>query len=186
MKEYRAVYIGNLGIELQNKIVKVNEDIIELFITEYNLLSMLALADIDSWVSIEDLKKKLDNKIIDKYIIPNLQKKLSKHKSTVNIIESKSGDYIKLGHYVPDIDNHEFDDSSKEIQEKEELIDELRYQIRRDMEDFKILCSRIPDIDGEEYNRIFGDEEHYNFFRTYLMNKIEDNIQKLRGLVDVR
>jgi hypothetical protein len=191
MKEYIAIHIGNLTIELQNEVVKVNDTIVELFVLEYKILSLLSRADINCWISIEDIKEKLDHANIS-ICISNLQKKLSKHKSTVNIIESLTGEYVKLGSYVLDyesackIEITEFDKSSKETQKKEELIDELRYQIRRDMEDFKLLCSRIPDIDGEEYNRIFGDEECYSFFRTYLMNKIEDNIEKLRGLVDVR
>ena len=60
----------------------------------------------------------------------------------------------------------------------------LRAEIRQDMQDFKLLCSRIPDIDGDEYIRIFGNEEHYSFLRIHLMVRIEENIQKLKELVE--
>jgi len=60
----------------------------------------------------------------------------------------------------------------------------LKAEIRQDMGDYKLLCSRIPDKDGNEYIRIFGDEEHYRFFRIYLMNKIEENIKKLKELME--
>lgn len=180
MKEYITINIGNLTVELTNGIIKINDVIVELLVHEYKLLSILARADINSWVSIEDIEKKMNQSNI-RNCIPRIQKELNKHKSTINIIESQSGDYIKLGPYVLDIDKHEFDDSSKEIQEKEELIDELRYQIRRDIEDF-ISCSRLPDIDGEGYNQIFGDEAYYSFFRIYLRDNIKNNIQKLRDI----
>lgn len=191
MKEYVTIHIGNLTIELTNGIVKVNDNIIELLVHEYKILSLLSRADINSWVSIEDIAKNLDlDKSFISNCIPNLQNKLSKHKSTINInvslnfnIESQSGEYVKLGVDIPNIDNQEFDDSSKEIQEKEELIDELRYQIRRDMEDYKLLCS---DKYGNEDIPLFGDEEHYRFLRIYLRDNIEKNIKKLMGLVNVR
>ena len=181
MKEYSTIHIGNLTIELTNGIIKVNDTIVELLVHEYKLLSILARADINSWVSIEDIEKKMNHSNI-RNCIPRIQKELSKHKSTINIIESLTGEYIKLGPYVLDIYKYEFDDSSNEIQEKEELIDKLRYQIRRDMEDYKLLNSRIL---GNDKDLLFG-KEYYIFFDDYLEEKIKDNIKKLRELVNVR
>lgn len=179
MKECITIHIGNLTIELTNGIVKVNDNIIELLVHEYKILSLLSRADINSWVSIEDIAKNLNlYKSFISNCIPNLQNKLSKHKSTINIIESQSGEYVKLGVDIPNIDNQEFDDSSNEIQEKEELIDKLRYQIRRDMEDYKLLNSRIL---GNDKDLLFG-KECYIFFDDYLEEKIKENIQKLRDI----
>lgn len=183
MKECITIHIGNLTIELTNEIVKVNDNIVELLCHEYKLLSMLARANINSWVSVEDIQKELDLFNICNWL-NSTQEKLSKHKSTVNIIESLTGEYVKLGSYLEYqspciLKSTEFDESSKEIQEKEELIDELRYQIRRDMEDYKLLCS---DKYGNEDIPLFGDEEHYRFLRIYLRDNIKNNIQKLRDI----
>lgn len=98
-----------------------------------------------------------------------------------------------------------FDESSKEIQEKEELIDELRYQIRRDMEDYKFLHTKAYIYDAEhnklldgqlfigwytgednfafeglDLNRAFSNEA--NWYKEYLERKIKQNLFKLKQL----
>ena len=55
-----------------------------------------------------------------------------------------------------------------------------REEIRQDMEDYKILCSRVPDIDGEEYKLIF-DSDIYHNFKIHLENRIDKNIIKIIG-----
>lgn len=186
MKEYKTLCIGNLVIELQTKIVRVNDNRIYLTDVEYNFLVYMVEHNYVDWVFANKLiygfagesEEKDKHAFTVSRCIIAIVKKLQEYKSIYNIVTSYHG---------LSFNEVKFDESSKKIQEREEeLIKELRDTIRKDMEDFKLICCRIPDITGEEYNRIFGDEEYYSFFKTYLRDRIEDNIEKLRGLVNVR
>lgn len=175
------IHRGNLTVDLDKGIVKVDANKIYLTDVEYKFLAYMVERNYVNWILanelIYDFAGEVEEKdkhafTVSKCII-GIVNKLKDYKSIYNLVTSYNG--LRF-------DIFKFDESSKEIQEKEELIDELRYQIRRDMEDYKLTCSRIPNFIGDEYIRIFGDEEHYSFFRLYLMNKIKKNIIKIRDI----
>ena len=191
-----VIYKGNLTVDLDKVTVKVNDNKVYLTVIEYKIIEALVTHDFIKWDVIDYiLKEEQEIKYPKKWVfsstnpfevpevIIDINNKLKFCSSNINLKLSEDG--VKLGSYIPKyqssciISTSEFDESSKEIQEKEELIDELRYQIRRDMEDYKLLCS---DKYGNEDIPLFGDEEHYRFLRIYLRDNIKNNIQKLRDI----
>lgn len=193
-----VIYKGNLTVDLDKVTVKVNDSKVYLTVIEYKIIEALVTHDFIKWDVIDYiLNEEQEIKHPKKWVfsstnpfevpevIININNRLKFCGSNINLKLSEDG--VKLGSYPEyqspcTLKSTDFYESSKEIQEKEELIDELRYQIRRDMEDYKLTCSRITNFIGDEYIRIFGDEEHYSFFRLYLMNKIKENIMKIRDI----
>lgn len=194
-----VIYKGNLTVDLDKATVKVNDNKVYLTVIEYKIIQALVTHDFITWDLIDYiLKEEQEIKHPKKWVFSStnpfevpeviiyINNKLKFCGSNINLKLSEDG--VKLGSY-PEyqsaciLKSIDFDESSKEIQEKEKLIDELRYQIRKDMEDYKLLCS---DKYGNEDIPLFGDEEHYRFLRIYLRDNIRDNIQKLRELVNVR
>jgi len=184
------VYQGNLTIDLDNGEVKVNHSKIYLTNIEYNIIEALAIHEFITWKKIDDIlneeskirhPKKWVFSSTNPFEVPEtvitIVNRLKFCGSNINLKLSEDG--IKLG--IIDKYSMKLLRNLDEITETEKSVNSLRDQIKRDMEDYKLLCSRTPNTFGDEYKPVF-DEEIHMYFKGYLKSRIKENIEKLRGI----